>query len=76
MRLYDSPVTGIMHTVLGAVSPMGGAQVRDTTGALFTTYEIAKVQAGYKTPLHAFGNLLEFAIGLGIYYLLIERRAA
>lgn len=67
IALYDSP-GGIGHTLLGLTSPMLGRDAARATAALFFTYEAQRVMQGTKTALHAVGNLLEFALGLALYY--------
>lgn len=67
IALYDAP-GGIGHTLLGLSAPLLGRQAAQTAAALFFTYEAQRVMQGTKTVLHALGNLLEFALGLALYY--------
>ena len=69
IALFDH-AGGIYHALLGFVSPMVGKEALYTTGALFLTYELQRVQSGIKSPLHAVGNLIEFQLGVALFYAL------
>ena len=67
--LFDHP-GGITHALMGFVSPMVSKQALYATGAMFATYELGRVASGTKTPGNALGNLIEFELGVALFYLL------
>lgn len=67
--LFDHP-GGITHALMGFVSPMVSRQALYATAAMFATYEMGRVAAGTKTMGNAIGNLIEFEIGVALFYLL------
>ena len=67
--LFDHP-GGLAHTLMGFVSPMVSKQALYATAGLFATYELQRVASGTKTPGNAIANLIEFEIGVALFYLL------